>query len=117
MMHASMIMLRNQRADAVDDLIGRHPILHLPQATPTTQSSFDFDNSFELISAGHRSVAEFLEKLPSLTDATRTPTNRLSPSASPVQAPPTPPPPTAADANPQMPGQGDSQRPSASVNQ
>ena len=114
MMHASMIMLRNQRADAVDDLIGRHPILHLPQVTPTTQSSFDFDNSFELISAGHHGVAEFLEKLPSLTDATRTPTSRPSSSASPVPAPP---PPTAADATPQMPGQGDSQRPSASVNQ
>ena len=110
-MHASMIMLRNQRADAVDDLIGRHPILHLPQVTPTTQSSFDFDNSFDLIAAGHRGVGEFLEKLPSLTDASR--------GTAPKQAAtPPPPPPTAADVQtqPNQPDQPGGSRPSASAN-
>lgn len=67
--HASTIMLRNQRADAVDDLTGRHPILHLPLATPPTQSSFDFTNSVELIEAGFTTSRAFLRDLPSLADA------------------------------------------------
>ena len=70
-LHASMIMLRNQRADTVDHLIGRHPILHLPQVTPTTQSSFDFDNSEALIEAGFTNTREFLSRLPVLTDGSR----------------------------------------------
>lgn len=70
-LHASMIMLRNQRADAVDDLIGRHPILHLPQATPPGQNSFDFDNSVALIEAGFEATREFLGRLPVLTDSSR----------------------------------------------
>ncbi len=69
--HASMIMLRNQRADAVDDLVGRHPILNIPQVTPTTQSSFDFANSAALIDLGFASTREFLSKLPVLTDSSR----------------------------------------------
>ncbi len=97
-MHASMIMLRNQRADAVDDLVGRHPILHLPQVTPTTQSSFDFDHSAELIEAGYTNTAEFLGRLPVLTDSSRRhPPPERPPSPSP--APPasvTPPPPPQA---------------------
>ncbi len=70
-LHASMIMLRNQRADTVDHMVGRHPILHLPQVTPTTQSSFDFDNSAALIDAGFTNAREFLSKLPVLTDGSR----------------------------------------------
>lgn len=69
--HASMIMLRNQRSDAIDDLVGRHPILHLPQVTPTTQSSFDFDNSLALIETGFENTREFLSRLPVLTDSSR----------------------------------------------
>jgi NTE family protein len=67
---ASMIMLRNQRADAVDHLVGRHPILHLPQSTPATQSSFEFDNSIPLIDAGYEAAREYLARLPILTDTT-----------------------------------------------
>lgn len=93
-LHASMIMLRNQHADAVDDLIGRHPILHLPQVTPATQSSFDFENSFELIAAGHRHTEEFLRNLPALTDTTRRNAHRDA-AQQPGQAKPAdPPPPT-----------------------
>jgi NTE family protein len=70
--HASMIMLRNQRADAVDDLTGRHPILHLPLVTPPTQSSFDFANSAALIDAGFTASRAFLRDLPALTDTSPT---------------------------------------------
>lgn len=73
--HASMIMLRNQRADAVDDLTGKYPILHLPQVTPPTQSSFEFDRSSELVESGYVSTKDFLTQLPELADSSR----RLSP--------------------------------------
>ncbi|MGH1492172.1 MAG: patatin-like phospholipase family protein [Acidimicrobiales bacterium] len=67
-LQASMIMLRNQRADAVDDLVGRHPILHLPQSTPASQSSFDFEDSAALIEAGYLKTREFLSRLPLLIE-------------------------------------------------
>ncbi len=67
--HASMIMLRNQRADAVEDLTGKYPILHLPQSTPPGQSSFEFDQSTELAEAGYSSARTFLAQLPDLTDS------------------------------------------------
>ena len=102
--HASMIMLRNQRADATDDLVGRHPILHLPQVTPTTQSSFDFQNSADLIESGYAGTSEFLRQLPDLADTSSRghgmPTNTVST--------PTPPPravdASPEDATPQPPG-------------
>ncbi len=107
-LHASMIMLRNQRSDAVDDLMGRHPILHLPQATPTTQSSFDFDNSFDLISAGHRHTEEFLSNLPALTDTSRRSSYQTSGSSAAQSKSADPPPPTGtgtmdADSSPPPP--------------
>ena len=66
-MHASMIMLRNQRADVTDDLVGKYPILKLPPSTPPTQSSFDFTNSSDLIDGGYRTARDFLRQLPALT--------------------------------------------------
>lgn len=68
-MHASMIMLRNQRADAVDDLVGKYPILKLPPSTPPTQSSFDFSNAGDLIDTGFKTARDFLRQLPQLTDS------------------------------------------------
>lgn len=70
-LHASMIMLRNQRADAVEELMGRYPILQIPRVTPSTQSSFDFKNSAQLIEIGYSNTQVFLEQLPGLTDASR----------------------------------------------
>lgn len=69
--HASQIMLRNQRADTTDELAGRLPILHLPQATPPTHNSFDFDHSAELLGVSYLSSKEFLSQLPDLADTTR----------------------------------------------
>jgi NTE family protein len=97
-MHASMIMLRNQRADATEDLVGRHPILHLPQVTPTDQNSFDFGNTRALIELGQSSTRSFLERLPDLTDSAR----QLAATPEPVAEPEAvdPPPPVAADVPP-----------------
>ena len=89
-LHASKIMLRNQRADADDLLKGRLPILHLPQPTPPEQDPFDFGNAAELIKAGFLSTRSFLSELPDLAD----PSRRLS------EAPPSttsPPPPVRQD--------------------
>ncbi len=69
--HASMIMLRNQRADTTDELAARYPILHIPQVTPSTHNSFDFDHSAELLGVSYVSTKEFLSQLPDLTDSTR----------------------------------------------
>ena len=71
LLHASMIMLRNQRADADDQLKGRLPILHLPQPTPAEQSSFDFAQADELMMAGYSSTRSFLAQLPELADTNR----------------------------------------------
>ena len=68
---ASMIMLRNQRADADEELKGRLPILHLPRPTPPEQSSFDFSNAEELIGAGYATTRTFLHDLPDLADSSR----------------------------------------------
>ena len=68
-MHASTIMLRNQRADAIDDLVGKYPILKLPPSTPPSQNSFDFSNSAALIESGYTAARDFLEQLPDLTDS------------------------------------------------
>lgn len=95
--HASMIMLRNQRADATEDLVGKHPILHVPQVTPTAQDSFDFGNSEALIEAGYTSTRDFVSRLPTLTD-----TNRLRPRTDgdhQEQSPSQPPPPGPGDAH------------------
>ena len=73
--HASQIMLRNQRADTTDELTGRFPILHLPQVTPPTHNSFDFDHSAELLDVSYVGTKEFLSQLPDLADTNR----RLSP--------------------------------------
>ncbi len=86
-LHASMIMLRNQRADADDELKGRYPILHLPQPTPPEQNSFDFTNSTELIEAGYASTSAFLDQLPDLADTNRGLSDR--PRVSPPLDPPT----------------------------
>ena len=69
--HASMIMLRNQRAHADEELKGRLPILHLPKPTPPEQSSFDFSRSEELIEAGFTTALAFLNDLPDLADSSR----------------------------------------------
>ncbi len=68
---ASKIMLRNQRADADDELKGKFPILHLPQATPPEQSSFDFSHSEALIESGYETTRTFLSELPDLADSSR----------------------------------------------
>jgi NTE family protein len=84
--HASKIMVRNQRADADDQLKGRLPILHLPQPTPPEQDSFDFSTAAELIEAGYASTRSFLSELPDLADTTR----RLSEAPRPAGGPPPP---------------------------
>ncbi|MEM7275893.1 MAG: patatin-like phospholipase family protein, partial [Actinomycetota bacterium] len=91
--HASQIMLRNQRADATEDLVGRYPILNLPQATPASQSSFDFANSAQLMEIGYDTSRDFLSRLPELTDASPPPTDAEEP----VESPPPPAPRPAVD--------------------
>lgn len=63
LLHASAIMLRSQRADAVDDLAPKHPILNLPQTTPSTLNSFDFSHSAALIDSAHRRSTQMLDAL------------------------------------------------------
>ncbi len=65
LLHASAIMLRSQRADAVDDLAPRYPILNLPQTTPSTLNSFDFGHNSALIDSAQRQTTQLLESLSS----------------------------------------------------
>lgn len=68
---ASQIMLRNQVANATEELATRHPIVRLPQPTPPALNSFDFSHTLELIDAGFVATKAFLADLPSLTDTNR----------------------------------------------
>ncbi len=70
-LHASMIAVRNQRADAIEELVGKYPVLQIPRVTPPSQGGFDFDNSAELMEQGYRSTKNFLQQLPELTDTSR----------------------------------------------
>ncbi len=47
--HVATLMVRNQRAHAIDDLVGRYPILVLPSVTPHDIGSFNFHRTAELI--------------------------------------------------------------------
>lgn len=91
-LHASMIMLRNQRADADEELKGKMPILHLPQPTPPELSSFDFSTAAELIEAGESATRSFLSELPDLADTTRRLSEppRIEPTPSSTPSPATP---------------------------
>ncbi len=68
---ASQIMLRNQVANATEELVKRHPIIRLPQPTPPALSSFDFSHTLELIDAGFVATKGFLADLPDLADTSR----------------------------------------------
>ncbi len=68
---ASQIMLRNQHADAEEDLANRHPIMRLPRPTPPSLSSFDFGQTRELIEMGFSSTKTFLGDYEELADAGR----------------------------------------------
>ncbi|MGF1600019.1 MAG: patatin-like phospholipase family protein [Acidimicrobiales bacterium] len=55
LLHSMSLMMRSQRANAVDDLAARYPIAVLPSSTPPNMGSFNFsrtrqllDESFEL---------------------------------------------------------------------
>lgn len=84
---ASMIMLRNQRADADEELKGRFPILHLPRPTPPEQSSFDFSRSAALIEIGYDTTRTFLGELPDLADSSRGLSEVARPAQAQAQAP------------------------------
>lgn len=88
---ASMIMLRNQRADADDELKGKFPILHLPQPTPPDQSSFDFSRSESLIESGYSATRSFLHQLPDLADSSRGLSELARPAPTPERTPATEP--------------------------
>jgi NTE family protein len=60
---ASVMMLRSQRADAVDGLSLRHPILYLPQVTPPSLSSFNFEHTPALIEAAHQRTRDLLASM------------------------------------------------------
>ncbi len=92
MLHASAIMLRNQRADADEQLMGKQPILHLPRPTPPSLDPFDFTTSAGLIEAGYESTRSFLERVPELADPTKSapaPRREAPPADGPVPPPPT----------------------------
>lgn len=60
LIHTVSVMLRSQRAHAVDELAHRYRVVGLPQVTPADMSSFDFRHSAELIDTAHRHTAAFI---------------------------------------------------------
>jgi NTE family protein len=60
LIHTVSVMLRSQRAHAVDELAHRYRVVCLPQVTPADMSSFDFRRSAELVEAAHRHTSAFL---------------------------------------------------------
>ncbi len=49
LLHSMSLMLRNQRANAVDHLADRHPIAVLPSVTPPDMGSFNFARTAQLL--------------------------------------------------------------------
>jgi NTE family protein len=60
LLHTVSVMLRSQRAHAVDELAHRYRVVGLPQVTPADMGSFDFRRSAELIEAAHHKTTAFL---------------------------------------------------------
>lgn len=61
--HLATLMVRNQRAHAIDDLASRYPILILPSVTPHDIGSFNFDRTAELVAMSRRATAEAISGL------------------------------------------------------
>jgi NTE family protein len=57
----SAAMIHSQRADDLSADGGRHPVLRLPQVTPSSLSSFDFRYTELLIEAGYRNALDALD--------------------------------------------------------
>ncbi len=49
LIHSVSLMLRNQRAHAVDELAHRYPVAVLPSATPPDIGTFNFDRTLQLL--------------------------------------------------------------------
>lgn len=65
--HTVSLMVRNQRAHAVDELASRYPILVMPSVTPHDIGTFNFNRTDELIEASYRAATAALDALaPSL---------------------------------------------------
>lgn len=60
LVHTVSVMLRSQRAHAVDELAHRYRVVTLPRVTPAEMSSFDFRRSTELVDLAHRHTAAFI---------------------------------------------------------
>jgi len=67
--HTVSVMLRSQRAHAVDELAHRYRIVELPRSTPSDLGSFDFGRTDELIELANRQTAAFLRSFSSTSPA------------------------------------------------
>lgn len=61
--HAVSLMVRNQRAHAIDDLSGHHPILVMPTVTPHDIGTFNFGRTEELIESSYLASSAALDRL------------------------------------------------------
>ena len=62
-MQAMGLMVRNQRAHAVDELMSRFPVATLPSVTPSDLGTFNFDRNVELMDLSRRATARHLAEL------------------------------------------------------
>lgn len=61
LVHSASLMLRNQRANAVEDLAARYRIAVLPNPIPPDMGTFDFANTARLLDDSHRLALETLD--------------------------------------------------------
>lgn len=61
LLHATSLLIRNQRAHVVDDLRDRHRIVALPLITPPDVFSLDFRRTAELLEMGEKATAATLD--------------------------------------------------------
>jgi NTE family protein len=62
LLHSASLMLRSQRAHAIDDIAHRYPIATLPSATPPDIGSFNFGLTEQLLAESHQLAAETLDR-------------------------------------------------------
>lgn len=64
LLHTVAVMLRSQRAHAVDEIAHRYRVELLPQVTPPGMSSFDFGRTDELVETAYHQTTAFLASWP-----------------------------------------------------
>jgi NTE family protein len=61
LLHSVILIVRNQRSHAVDELASRYPIMVVPSITPPDLGSFNFNRTAELLERSYNAACQTLD--------------------------------------------------------